>query len=117
MAGSEISEKVIIHPAKDDERIFKNLLEAASLFRGAAQQRVTDKGKEMPGTAPHRFFPAQSFESDGLGDVQMEREEKSIDVPEPAASAASSSSSGAAPKSSVRYRAGTLVFIKPAAGS
>lgn len=102
-----------------DKGDFKILLDTAALCKGVAQQRVTDKGKEnMCGSAPHIVFGAKSFETDGSGDVRMDSDEvepgaPAVAAPEPSASAASD----AAPKSVVRYRAGTVVFVKAAAGS
>jgi hypothetical protein len=69
----------------------------------------------MCGSGPHVVFGPQPFETDGLDDVQMDAEPgaPAVAAPGPSASAASDS----VPKSVVRYRAGTLVFIKAAAGS
>lgn len=90
------------------EQELSDLFRAAAIFKGARQQRVTDKGKEIPGSMPIIGFTSpQSFASDGLDLMDSDNElshAQPVNVPQQ-------------PRSSVRYRQMTLVYIKPARGS
>ena len=89
----------------------KVLYDAAALFKGVPQQRVTDKAKEITGSNPTLIFTKPKPFASGGTDMQ-----DSGDEPDDQQAPTTHRRSGL-PQSIVLYRQLTLVFIKPASGS
>jgi hypothetical protein len=94
----------------------------AALFRQSRQQRVTDKGKEKPGTKPAVFYgPKVAAATDDHHDSELLGGDGSkiaghsaaTLVGDGGASASTSTAGGGASASSLLYRGGDIVLVRP----